>query len=61
MQPVAELVEQRARVVELTAASGSPLSKFITLTTIGRTSPASFSWSRSVLIQAPLCLDGRAK
>jgi len=31
-----------------------PLEKFITLTTSGRMSPASFSWSRSVVIQAPL-------
>ena len=64
MQRVAELVEQRAGVVEARAASAAPappLEKFITLTTSGRTSPASFSWSRSVVIQAPLRFEERAK
>ena len=64
VQRVAELVEQRARVVEAERSAGSPaggLAKFITLTTIGRTSPLSFCWSRSALIQAPLRFDGRAK
>jgi hypothetical protein len=28
---------------------------------MGRTSPASFSWLRNELIQAPLRFDGRAK
>ena len=34
-----------------------PRAKLITLTTIGRTRPSSFCWSRSALIQAPLCLE----
>ncbi len=63
MQRVAEFVEQRARVVEAEQrrlAVGA-LAKLQTLTISGRTSPASFSWSRSDVIQAPLRLDGRAK
>ena len=48
MQPVANLVEQRARVVERQQRrlAVAALGKFMTLTTIGRMSPASFSWSR---------------
>ena len=49
VQRVAEFVEQRAGVVEAQQrrlAVGA-LVKFITLTTSGRMSPASFSWSRS--------------
>ncbi len=34
-----------------------PRAKLITLTTIGRTRPSSFCWSRSALIQAPLCFE----
>jgi len=37
------------------------LLKFITLSTSGRISPSSFSWSRRLVIQAPLRLEGRAK
>ena len=33
----------------------------MTLTTSGRISPLSFSWSRNVVIQAPLCFEVRAK
>ena len=63
VQRVAELVEQRAGVVERQQRrlAAPALLKFITLTTSGRMSPASFSWSRSVVIQAPPCLEGRAK
>ena len=60
---MAELVEQGAGVVEAEQrrlALGA-FEKFITLTMIGRTSPASFSWSRNELIQAPLRFEGRAK
>ena len=63
VQPVAEFVEQRAGVVEAEQrrlAVGA-LGEVQTLTTSGRMSPASFSWSRSDVIQAPLRLEGRAK
>ena len=33
----------------------------MTLTTIGRTRPSSFCWSRSALIQAPLCFESRGE
>ena len=37
------------------------LAKFMTLTTIGRTTPSSFFWSRKPDIQAPERFEGRAK
>ena len=63
MQAVAEFVEQRAGVVERQQRrlAGAGLEKLQTLTMSGRTSPTSFSWSRSEVIQAPLCLEARAK
>ena len=63
VQRVAELVEQRARVVEgeQRRLALAALAKFITLTMIGLMSPASFSWLRKALIQAPLRFEGRAK
>ena len=48
----------------MTSSAGSPAAgfeKLQTLRMIGVTSPASFSWSRSEVIQAPLCLELRAK
>jgi hypothetical protein len=39
----------------------APLLKFITLRISGRTSPSNFSWSRRLVIQAPLRLERRAK
>ena len=63
VQRVAEFVEQRPGVVERQQRrlARPPLQKFITLTISGRMSPVSFSWSRSGVIQAPLCLELRAK
>ena len=46
---------------KLEDGAGSPFAKFMTLTMIGRISPASFSWERKALIQAPLRFEGRAK
>jgi hypothetical protein len=52
----------RASSIESSAGAPSAAGeKFITLTTIGRMSPASFCWLRTCPIQAPLRFDGRAK
>jgi len=60
VQRVAELVEEGARVVRRREAPACPVAgfeKFITLMTIGRTSPVRRCWSRSPFIQAPLRLE----
>ena len=60
---MAELVEQRAGVVEREQrrlAGAQAFEKLQTLRMIGRISPISFSWSRSEVIQAPECLEPRA-
>ncbi len=52
----------RASSKERRAGSpGDGFEKFITLMTIGLTSPPSFFCPRKLLIQAPECLPGRAK
>ena len=63
VQRVAEFVE-KVRASSKLSSVGSPsgaLAKLQTLTISGWMSPASFSWSRSDVIQAPLRFDGRAK
>ena len=43
------------------ASPAAGFEKLQTLRMIGRTSPVSRSWSRNEVIQAPLCLEERAK
>jgi len=63
VQRAAGFVKQGARLSWLSrqASPAPPGAKFMTLTTIGRISPSSRLWSRKGAIQAPLCLEGRAK
>jgi hypothetical protein len=63
VQRVAELVEQRAGIVQAEQRRAPPvgLEKFMTLTMIGRMSPRSFSWPLKPLAQAPLRFAARAK
>ena len=58
-----ELMKQRAGVVEAEQRrlAVGRLGEVQTLTISGRISPASFSWSRNEVIQAPLRFEGRAK
>jgi len=53
--------ERVSVIIQFAGSPGAGLVKLQTFRMIGRTSPFNFSWSRSDVIQAPECFDGREK